>query len=458
MQLVGIGRARASGVGRVTRAIGAWAFRFWLSPYVAIALLVALASLSLVSTILAHNSAGPWPTSRAELWAQVPSLTQRGGPASWVPGVAWTGRLWRAFLVLVLVSAGFRATQVWVRAWSLEPPGTLVPLTWTSNLDPAAAWNRITAALAKDGQCMVRRTSVGGVERALSRRWGWRGWVPGLLYLGAMLLQVPACLPGAIGWSGQPREIALGESQPLGDSQAHVLRLDEIEIRPGSKGLAPMMSFGTSLRDAGGRAASVRLRPGHSVSAEGLRLYLLGFGPAARVNARSESGRDMVLQRTAGDATRRANLHVRFSGPQQEQLIAVPEAGLTVRLVHYPSLPAQGFPGRALHIQVYRGSDGSMVAEGFTDTDTVLSLPGVSVGTSLEYYAIVRAERGAGLPIVVTGAVLVIVGIICTALWPERALMWSMSPQQGGTLCQVVAPRRDSQSPWLRRLFADVTA
>jgi hypothetical protein len=152
-----------------------------------------------------------------------------------------------------------------------------------------------------------------------------------------------------------------------------------------------------------------------------------------------------------GDTAPTLAPRVRFTDEQQERLLAAPDVGLIIRLVHYPSLPAQGIQRRALHVQVLRGRDGQVLDERLLTETGHVAANGVTVDAAFEYYAMLRAESEPELVLALTGGSLILLGLVAMVAWPPRGIWVAMRQEEGGTYCRLFLPRRDCEADWFQR-------
>jgi len=217
---------------------------------------------------------------------------------------------------------------------------------------------------------------------------------------------------------------------------------------PGAGGAVTELASTLSL--AGGAAGTVRVDMGRRARAGDLALYQIGYGPAARVAARGREDQALRLQSMVFDPEPRTVARVSFSGRQQEHLLAVPQANMVVRLVHYPSLAARGISRPVLHVRVERGIDGLSLAEEFLTEGRQLTVDGVTLDIDFEYYVVMRAAREPHLPMAALGAALALLGVISFVAWPARRAWVAVRGREGAaTVCQLAVERREASAGWL---------
>jgi len=387
----------------------------------------------------------------------------------------FTSRLFRLLLAGAAGISLLRMLHLCIPSWASLPPRQASQQTLSLPWDADETWHRASRALALAGLGTTRRLDSHGVQYALARRIGWRRWLPGLFYLGLLAMLLATVVEGQLGWVGRPVELALGETQPLDRSTGLTVRLEQIAFLPRDDGSMRRFDSLVWLLRGGIVVKRVVVGPGRPATYQGLTLYQLDDGPAVQIGAWNAEGKALQIADMAGRLA--AQPHLRFSGQQQEQLLAIPQADLVVRLLHYPSLPARGIRGRALHVQVRRGSDGQLLAEEFLSESGSIATDDATIQIAFQHYVTLRAEREPGLFLAATGGVLVVAGMIAFLLLPRREVWLSVRPRQEGrpersrvarpersrgessreqwttpSVCELVVAERDADSPWFLSL------
>jgi len=461
---------------RVVERIGVGAWRLVLSPRTTLAMLLLLLAAALLGAFVPQASGGSeggispygaWPDgARPRLSAAAGALGSLG------LGSIPSSPSFRFLVALVSAVSLLRMLHLWVPSWVSPAPRRAGRCSLSLPCRGQEAWSMAGRALAAAGLQVVRCTGSRGARCAVARRSGLRALVPGLFYLGLLLLVLASAVRDRWGWVGSPVELALGETQTLDPSTDLAVRLDQTAFVPRDDGtmerfesLLSLIAGGQALTPSPGQADGRvvvglglpwRGNQGRPAAHRGLGIYQIGFGPAARVSAQLAEGRALQLKSMMGDPSPRREVRLRFSGQQQEQLLAILDVDLVVRLLHYPSLPAQGIDGRALHVQVHRGSDGHLLAEEFLAESGQVVADEVTLRVAFEHYAILRAEREPELPLVAAGGVLVVAGLSGFLLWPPREVWLSLRPEEKDSACELVVDRADAQAPWFLRLRAQL--
>lgn len=278
---------------------------------------------------------------------------------------------------------------------------------------------------------------------------GFRRWGSVLFVLGLITILATGILTS---WYDAPNKavaVSPGDTLTLPGKPGAQLQLENISVlaRQGYQ----EMKVASDWQVTGNKQTSqFSLLPGHPVHFGASSLYLLGYGPSVKLDARDANGKVLTLQRVLGDSTPQDFLNLRFDHNQQEQLVTQQALGILLRLIHYPSLPAQGITGRALHIQILRSDTGELLQQVYLDKSESLSIQGISVNISFDYYVLVQAQNEPWLWLVIVGAFLTLTGLICTIFLPQRELWLALTHSPGGTWCQVWVTPNDSQASWMQ--------
>ncbi|NLG51125.1 MAG: cytochrome c biogenesis protein ResB [Chloroflexi bacterium] len=358
----------------------------------------------------------------------------------------------RVFYVLLAITgvlAGLRLLALWVPSWWHPPLSRTHSFQITLPQETQQASRSLERALAIAGQRLQPWLEKDGLRYTLARRTGAARWLPGLFYLGLLLVLLSALVGWQFGWRGETMELALGETRPLGLDELAV-RLDEIAVLPNEDGTMRRLDSFIALLDGPETVTQMITGLGRRATYGNLALYQVGYGPAARVSARGEQGQPLNVHQMVGDKAPRHQARLRFSEQSQEQLLAVPEARLALRLVHYPSLAAQDIAGRVLHVQVYEEATGKLLAEQFLTQGDQLTVGGATIDLALEYYVVVRPEKEPELPLAFAGGLLALVGLCATLVWPPRETWITVLDQDDASVCRLDVPARDAEADWFR--------
>lgn len=431
--------------------VSAWAWRALLSPAMLLGLLGVMLATGLAGGLLPRAAQVPWRGAGIERsigWAPHPwaLLADTAGLS-----LAWGERLWSAYLALGMVVCVLRCLTLYLPWWAGPAQRMLKLHEWNLPGEPERVWARFGQVLSDQRFRIARRTDSLGVQHALCRRKGIATWGPGIGCAGVLLLVLATRIAAWSGWRGAPLDLSLGEARPLGAQTGAAIRLDGLQLFPGPDGaLARFVSELSLIEAAAARQYTVEL--GRGVMHDGLSLYLLGFGPAARVSAPVSSGWTLEVQPLRAGSPRNPSVRLRFPKAQHEQLLTIPEANLNLRLVHYVSLPSQGIPGRAMHVQVYENASGQLLAERFLDKSDTLIVRGQVMEIAFEYFVTVRGGREPHLPLAALGALGALVGLVMSCLWSPQDLVITVMGHGDQSLCRIAAASQSAGADWISRL------
>jgi hypothetical protein len=360
-------------------------------------------------------------------------------------------RLSYIYLALVAAVSVLQLLRVFHPRWT-QPYGKYSTEQWRLPLSIGETLTHLDRSLAFVGlrtlQKPLARPSttdtsyIQGISRGI-RRWG-----SALLVLGLGLLLVTGIFTG---WNDPPSDpilISSGEVFPLPGKPNTVLRLNQLNLLENQdRQITKVVSHWEVTSN--NLVSQIELSQGQPAQIGETYLYLLGYGPAVRVTASDSDGHVLRLQRVLGDLSPQETLRLRFDRDQQEQLVTQQDSGILLRLIYYPSLPAQGIPGRALHVQVLRSDTGELIQQAYLDKSGTLSVAGLNLDFSMEYYVMVRAQDEPWLWLVFPGVCLVVAGLILVLFMPNRELWLAITPTTNGTWCQVWARTGVEQAPWM---------
>jgi hypothetical protein len=446
---------------RFLERVSTVAWRLATSPRSMMVLLVVLLGITLLGGILPQvNPAtrqdaaqyAQWLSQMRLRWSGTLSLFDSLGLLN-----IFSGRFFHLVLA-ILLSALFLQVLIMAKpAWGPPPSRHASVRVLSLPSDVQRSWERLAHALAAVGQRLVQGADGEQVRYGVAVRAGVYHWLPSLLYVGLALLFAASWVQWRYGWIGPSQELMLGEIRPLDRTTGLAVRLEQVEIVPRRDGTLARLGSRVSLLKGTEVQGDVALGPGKRAIFADLALYQLGFGPSIRISARDAEGQRLDVQRMVGDTALQRSLRMRFEGRQQEQLLAIPKADVLVYLVHYPALPAQGIPSRALQVQLRRGGDGQLLAEQFLAEGGQVQANGVSVDIAFEYYILARAAREPGLPLAGIGGALIFLGMASFLPWPSRTVWVAVRQDGEGSACQLVVPRIDAEAPWFRALNVMLT-
>ncbi len=458
--------------------VGLSIIRIITGPQWALILLVLLLGVAIIGAV------GPrWATSAVPTNDAITEARNAGEESpGLVQGIVIDPRHSRAVRVLLAavgVTAIVRLLSLWVPSWAVPPRGLAALRSERQNAiqdsddqvqnslltlegDTRTAWREVRRASALVG---LDLNPLGAddedIRLGIAQRAGLERWLPGLFYLGIVLLLLAGVVRHHFGITSPPWSLTLGETRPLPGDPTLALRLDQVTIAPAQGTFESLL---TLLRDDNGTRSLEQLAVGPTKpnrvaggdSGDGhiaARLYQLGYGPAARVTAQAADGSRLRIYHLVGAVPPAETFRVAFEGRQSEELLAIPEADLVLRLVYYASLPAQDLD-ETVHLQILKGQSRTLLAEAFMTGPDQLRTLDVTVAVVPEYYVVLQLQREPETPLFLAGGLMCLLGVVALALWPPRHL-WIGIERHGAhhAVCQLLTPH-GSESEWLRCIVA----
>lgn len=361
-------------------------------------------------------------------------------------------RIFYIYCTLVVVTTLLHLLRLLMPSW-VQPYGTLTREQWHlswSYQDTVAYLERSTALIrlrllhrplpnATTGKPLYLQGTSRGIQH----------WGSSLLAFGLLITLATGI---STSWNEALPEAAAvspGEVLQLPGKPGSFLQLSKLSVTDGRVNQEMKVASDWIVTEHN-QTSQLKLLPGHPVHIGEIGLYLLGYGPAVHLTATGADGRLLHLQRVLGDSSPQETLRLRFDQDQQEQLVVQQDTGILLRLINYPSLPAQGITGRALQIQVLRSNTGELLDQAYLNESGSLSVQGITLDISLDYYVLVRAQNEPWLWLVLLGGCLVLAGLICSLFMPNRELWVALTPSPTGTWCQLWVTSGDSQTSWVQ--------
>jgi len=349
---------------------------------------------------------------------------------------------WRFLAAVVGAISLVRLLWLWIPTWQLPPPRNAVIMNLSNSEDE----KDYSGPLCFAG--MAHRSSPGGAsDTCVAERQGPARWLPGLLYLGILVLIGTASV-----WSKTeerlPVPLAVGQSRRIASADGLGLRLDQITVTPVDNANVAVTAYVTATR-SDGQERKVTLRYGHPARVWGQRLHLLDTGPALRVTARDAQGGALTVYHLVGAVPPSEEFRVTFPRGQGEELLAIPDADLVLRLVRY----AQGGTEEteAFEVQVYEGRSRALLLEASVGGATTLRAGTIEVALIPEPYVDLSVGREfRSVPLLIAAALLLIGGG-AGLRWPRRTVWLVPTPPlaEGGLL---LVSRSQAGEPWVRAL------
>jgi cytochrome c biogenesis protein len=217
-------------------------------------------------------------------------------------------------------------------------------------------------------------------------RWSQAGTL--VSHLVAMVLVLAVVCRPALGWQESDVTLLPGEVHAVGNGTGLEVRLGAplTEQRPG----VPLAILqGTSALT---RTVSIN----HPLSYQGVAFHLMGYGPAAEIDA-PEGVFGVVL------------------GGSQAQEVALPAAGLAMRVTYQSE-------ERVLYVEAM-GAGGDMLGSGVVAHNQEIEVRGVPITLRLTNYSQWQVSRDRTFGLAVTSAILLLAGVVIS-LWVPHRRLW----------------------------------
>jgi len=159
--------------------------------------------------------------------------------------------------------------------------------------------------------------------------------------------------------------------------------------------------------------------PTHPLYYDGMLFCQPGLGPSVEVLAEDKHGQPVSLQVLPTQGVDYEGTTLRFRNNGDEEYLLVPSQKLSLRLTYYSALPQRGEAGSTVHVQVYREGQAAPILDAFFRDDAVRTIENVTYHFSRRYHAIFQLAYAPGLPLVLLGFLLVIVGTLTMSYLPR---------------------------------------
>jgi hypothetical protein len=436
-------------------------WRIAVSPGLALALMGLLLAACVMGGLLPRRAANtPFVTA---LLAEPTTHAETSPPGQRPPALPSIPDIYssRAMGLLFGLAAGvalLRMLATWVPSWMSPPPRQVT--VWVARLpgDLAAAQSTLAQALSAVHMAMARQIDMPGGRIVAARRMGGSRWLPGLAYLGLLALLTAGWTARHTAWQSAPQALVLGQTRPLRPDREMTVRLEEIELRPRADGQGIASAIGRVVLTHTDREDWLEVAPHRPARSGALGLYMVGLGPAVRLSARNAAGQSLSIA-PPGDTpstgeTQHPWVRVPLVPGESERLLAVPEAGIIVRLLSRPGQDGRASTSGEVLAQVLRGADGRILQEEVLTGSVRIAMDGATLDLTSEYYVMMRAEYEPELPLAAIGSGLLLAGLLGLVWAPPRGVWATLQESDEGYTCRLAIARHDTNTPWARTLKA----
>jgi hypothetical protein len=392
------------------------------APQTLMALTALLAGTLALAAIIPQQPAGltgaaaeQWLTGAASSYRQAGSFLRAVG-AFHIASSPWTRAILTALALnltlRVAAQAGF-LHRLWRSTGLLNAPPRLI-------VQRAALPSALNTLVSQTPAALRPRFSSVAVENdaghaqvyAVRRPLGAAG--PLVTYIGPLLILLGLLLNDTLGWRVANIALAPGSSTLLPRADGLRVTLDSIageQSAPAVLGLTGMNAD-----------KKVRIAANQPALWGSVWLTQQEIGPVLAVTAEDSNGRPVAIQSLAPGGEVSQKLHLLFQQTQGEQAFALPTRDLIFRAVSYPALPERNIAAPVFLVEAYRGADPAPVLDELVQDTAAVNLDGVTLTLRRDRYVILEAAALPGLPLLLLGAIITLVGVITSIIWgPTRA-------------------------------------
>jgi cytochrome c biogenesis protein ResB len=279
--------------------------------------------------------------------------------------------------------------------------------------DPSSALNRSRQLLEGRGY-KVRTEEVNGGLQLAALRFHSARWGVVLAHGGLILATLGVVVGVRLGW--QERGIALGPGQEyqVQHSESTSLRLEDFTAELYPDGKPESYEAEVTLLENGTVATMGTLTPGAPLWHRGMLVHQVAHGPLVSIRAVDAQGLPITLQTLAPSSMAVEEASLQLSEDQREGYIAVPERNLVLRAASSPEPTSRAEDSPGLLLQAYRGGTADLVFSETLHKSATVDIEGDSYTVRWGQYAILDVTADPVFPLVMVGAVGLLVGTTIT--------------------------------------------
>jgi hypothetical protein len=353
--------------------------------------------------------------------------------------------------IVEAVELAWRATgrSPWTAAtlgfWGRRPPQVRV---W-SHLPPDETGTQLDRFLTDRGY-WLREVPAQPVPNLVAGRYSVMLWVLPLGYGALLLALVGLAIVGTWGWRGENWQSIPGEGRALGHDTPYTIRLDHFRMELGASRRLEQTQSAITWLEAETELGQDIIGTGQPAKRGGVTVRQVGYVPVVRIRGWDEHDQPLVLETGEGVLSVAGSAEIRFSSPQDQPVVLVPDHDLFLALSFEP-LCAAGRP--ALHVDRIHEKGGERQPLGVLYESGSVPVDGYRLDVELFFVPILRADSLPALWLVVASMVLVVIALAAGWLLPPR-LVWIAMSQEGEdkTLIRVLALPGASIYRWLPQL------
>ena len=416
-------------------------WRLAISGTIRIVLLALLAFSLVVGSLLpqlpaaiagdpAAAAANRWLTTSASHYGSWGSLLRTAGVFD-IARAAWFRLLLTVLAFHLLLNAAESAQTAYpvlTQRWPLLPSSSGALQRGKTSLPPplGAAADILQARLEARGAQVLR--DAGSESETAASLYAYRarpGVLGALLWsIGALSILLGLFVSQARGWRTAELLLVPGVETPVGHETHLSLRLD--------RGALPGAGAQLLILDHQDRVTAQPFGPARPARLGTIFLHHTGDGPALVVEATDSRGRPVTVQSPAGGPSASDRSYLIFDRPQAERHLTIPDLDLALRVVAQGS-PTPGEPSGEMSFAVegYEVGTALPVIEALVGGDgATLSVRDGQIVLAAEQYSVLQAAHTPGVPWLLAGGLLVLVGVTLPLVWPTLQVWAALTPSR----------------------------
>jgi cytochrome c biogenesis protein ResB len=296
--------------------------------------------------------------------------------------------------------------------------------------DPLSALDRSRQFLETGGYRVRAQEDDGDVHLAAERFHAARWSIP-LAHAGLMLIVLGTMIGSRLSWQEQGIALGPGQEYQIQHVGSTAVRLEDFtaELYPDGKPRAYRADV--ALLENGSVVSTGVLAPGTPLWHRGMSFHQLSHGPLVSIKAVDKDGLPITLQTLAPSSMAVEEASLQLSEDQREGYIAVPDRNLVLRAAFQPAPESSIEDSPGLLLQAYRGGTTEVVFSKILRGSATVDIEGDSYTVEWGQYAIIGIASDPTFPLVVLGAIALLVGVIAIVCLRPCTIWASITGKQG---------------------------
>jgi hypothetical protein len=262
-------------------------------------------------------------------------------------------------------------------------------------------------------------------------------WTRPVIYGALLTMLVGLAVVSNWGWQNEDWQPIRGENQPIGHGTPYQVRLDNFGLLFDKDGKLYDYRSQIVWLENDRTIEQVDVSVGQPATVRGVSVRQVGYVPAINMRGWDEAGQPLAFQAAPAAAGPANEVEVRFSSPEDQPFVFVPEHDLFLSLAFEP-LSSSGKP--ALFIDLLQDGGTDRQALGSLSESAVFAVNDLRVEVELTYHPIMRVDYRPATGLVIGSLLLAVVCI--TAVWlfpPQLAWITIDSSNQNTPLVRLTA-------------------